>query len=513
MTKKKKPYVLSQSKLTIFLTVLSTFLTIWLFLNESAFAAPALEDTAITDAVESELISDPAVPFDHINVTTADGIVTLTGRTDNILARERAVKIAQVVRGVKSVVDRIEMVPTFARTDIQIEKDIEEAFLFNPATETYEITVQVDAFEATLSGRVDSRPEKMLAETLAKSVKGVIAVHNDIEVKETENRSDPAILADVEQAFEWDVLVDDGLIDVGVKDGTVILTGTVGSAAEKNKAIVDAWVSGVKSVDAKGLEVERWARDADLRGDKYVVKSDVDIRKAVERALFHDPRVSAAGVDIEVRAGLVTLRGAVDSLEAKRAAAGDAENTVGVLRVRNRLKIKPTAEITDREMGDKIRKMVIRDTWLSAFEIDVKVIDNIAYLDGSVNTYFEKARADTLASSVRGVRDVVNNLNVYHKYSSYSFDPYVDDWDIRDYDWYDFQPRIYSSKLDREIEADIRDEFFWSPFVDGDNITVSVGNSIATLTGTVDTKSDRSMAEANAYEGGASQVINNLEVR
>ena len=39
-----------------------------------------------------------------------------------------------------------------------------------------------------------------------------------------------------------------------------------------------------------------------------------------------------------------------------------------------------------------------------------------------------------------------------------------------------------------------------------------VENGIATLTGAVDTKSDRSMAEANAYEGGASQVINNLEV-
>ena len=513
MTKKKKPYVLSQTKLTIIFMVLSTVLTIWVFFEESAFAAPALEDAAITDAVENELISDPAVPFDQIDVATADGIVTLTGRVDNILARERAVKIAQVVRGVKSVVDRIEMVPTFARTDIQIEKDIEEAFLFNPATETYEISIQVDAFEATLSGRVDSRREKMLAETLAKSVKGVIAVHNEIEVKETENRSDPAILADVEQALKWDVLVDDGLIDVGVKDGTVILTGTVGSAAERNIAITEAWVSGVKSVDANGLEVERWARDDDLRGDKYVVKSDVDIRKAVERALLLDPRVSAADVVIEVRAGLVSLRGSVDSLEAKRAAARDAENTVGVLRVRNRLKVKPTAEITDREIGDKIRKAVIRDTWLSAFEIDVKVSDNIAYLKGSVNTYFEKARADTLASSVWGVRDVVNNLNVYHKYSSYSFDPYVDDWDIRDYDWYDFQPRFYSSKLDREIEADIRDEFFWSPFVDGDNITVSVENGIATLTGAVDTKSDRSMAEANAYEGGASQVINKLQVR
>jgi osmotically-inducible protein OsmY len=104
-------------------------------------------------------------------------------------------------------------------------------------------------------------------------------------------------------------------------------------------------------------------------------------------------------------------------------------------------------------------------------------------------------------------------LNVYHKYSSYAFDPYVDDWDIRDYDWYDFQPRSFSSKLDSEIEAEIRDEFFWSPFVDGDKITVSVENGIATLIGAVDNKSDRSMAEANAYEGGASQVINKLEVR
>jgi len=59
----------------------------------------------------------------------------------------------------------------------------------------------------------------------------------------------------------------------------------------------------------------------------------------------------------------------------------------------------------------------------------------------------------------------------------------------------------------------ILNEFFWSPFVDGDKITVSVENGIATLTNAVDTKSDLSMAEVNAYEGGASQMINNLEVR
>lgn len=500
-------------KSIIFLMILSTVWLAALFYGESAGAAPVAGDAAITAAVEKELISDPAVPFDRFDVATADGIVTLTGRVDNILARQRAVKIARAVTGVKSVVDRIEMVPTFSRTDIQIQKDIEEAIFFNPATEDYEIAVRVDAFEATLSGQVDSQAEKMLAEKLAKGVRGVIAVHNDLNVKETQDRFDPAILTDVEQALKWDILVDDALIDVKVQDGTVILTGTVGSAAEKNLAISDAWVSGVKSVEAKGLAVERWARDDDLRSDKYVVKSDVDIRRAVERALLQDPRVSAAAVATEVSAGLVTLRGVVDSLEAKRAAIRDAKNTVGVLRVRSRLKVKPLDEIRDSEIEDKIRKALIRDSWLSAFEIDIKVIDKTAYLDGSVSTFFEKGRADILASSVRGVREVRNNLNVYHKYSSYTFDPYVDEWDIRDFDWYDVRPKSYSSKLDGEIEAEIRDEFFWSPFVDGDDITVSVENGSATLTGTVDTRSERSMAEANAYEAGAVQVINKLEVR
>jgi osmotically-inducible protein OsmY len=513
MTKKKKPFAGDQNKLNFFLMALSTVLAAWMLLNEPASAARAFEDATITNAVEKELISDHVVPFDRIDVMTTNGIVTLTGRVGNILARERAVKIARIVKGVKSVVDRIEMVPTFARSDKEIEADIKEAFLFNPSTEIYEISVQVDAFKATLDGRVDSWREKMLAETLAKGVKGVIAVQNDIEVKETQDRFDPAILADVEQGLKWDVRIDDGQIDVRVIDGQVSLSGIVGSAAEKNLAISHAWVSGVKSVDAKDLEVERWARNDDLRGDKYVVKSDVDIRNAVERALRYDPRVSAANVVTEVRAGLVTLRGTVDSLEAKRAAVRDAENTVDVLRVRNHLKVKPPAEVTDREIGDKIRKAVIRDTWLNAFEIDVKVVDKVAYLNGSVNTYFEKARADTLASSVGGVRKVINKLNVYHTSSPYFYDPYIDEWDIRDFDWYDFQPRFHSFEPDGEIEAQIRDEFFWSPFVDGDNIAVTVENGIATLTGSVDTKSERSLAEANAYEGGAVQVINNLMVK
>jgi len=56
------------------------------------------------------------------------------------------------------------------------------------------------------------------------------------------------------------------------------------------------------------------------------------------------------------------------------------------------------------------------------------------------------------------------------------------------------------------------DEFFWSPFVDGDDITVQMEDGVAELTGTVDTWSEREAAEENARQGGAVIVDNDLLV-
>ncbi|MBD3181561.1 BON domain-containing protein [Candidatus Poribacteria bacterium] len=53
---------------------------------------------------------------------------------------------------------------------------------------------------------------------------------------------------------------------------------------------------------------------------------------------------------------------------------------------------------------------------------------------------------------------------------------------------------------------------FWSLFVDSDGIVVSVEDAVATLTGTVETWSERQSATENAIEGGTIRVINKLEV-
>jgi hypothetical protein len=48
-----------------------------------------------------------------------------------------------------------------------------------------------------------------------------------------------------------------------------------------------------------------------------------------------DPRLRPFHIDIELRDGIVTLRGTVETLEIKTVAEDDARNVVGVWQVRN----------------------------------------------------------------------------------------------------------------------------------------------------------------------------------
>jgi osmotically-inducible protein OsmY len=217
-----------------------------------------------------------------------------------------------------------------------------DALASDPAVDARRIRVHVKDSVVTLTGTVDSWPRFMLCEHIAKEVRGVKAVDNQIRFKSKEKRNDEAIRSDVAYALRWDTLVDHFLIDVQVNNGEVRLEGLVGSAIEKEQAFLDAHVAGVKSVDVSDLEVTGKAGHRRLRQDQYVSPSDREIGRAVKRALLYDPRVSSFDILPRVSGGVVTLRGTVDNLKAKRAAAVDARNTVGVSFVKNRLKVRPT---------------------------------------------------------------------------------------------------------------------------------------------------------------------------
>jgi osmotically-inducible protein OsmY len=69
---------------------------------------PMTDDT-ITDQVRLKLTSDPDVKGGALQVDVKDGVVTLSGAVELPKQRDKAEKIAHKVKGVKSVVNRIEV--------------------------------------------------------------------------------------------------------------------------------------------------------------------------------------------------------------------------------------------------------------------------------------------------------------------------------------------------------------------------------------------------------------------
>jgi osmotically-inducible protein OsmY len=370
------------------------------------------------------------------------------------------------------------------RSDAGIHGDVEAALLMDPAADSYEIDASVDEGSVTLEGRVDSWQEKQVAADVVSGVRGVREVNNQLAVDFDLNRSDSEIAADVRKRLDWDVRLGDGLIDAEVQDGRVELTGWVGSAAELTLARSSAWVAGTREVDTSGLDVRWWADDGTRSAD-YSVRTDADIEQAVRDAFLYDPRVLSFEPEVRVENGEVTLSGIVDNAEARRAAEMDARNTVGVWRVRNHIKVRPTETPADADLVQSVRKAIARDPYLERHPITVLADAGHITLEGRVDYDYEKQRADRVARRMAGVSSVGNELRVDHNWT-----------------W----------RSDFEIRRSIEDELYWSPFVDSDAVSVTVENGVATLQGTVDDWSEAIHAIDNARDGGARRVRSRLEI-
>jgi osmotically-inducible protein OsmY len=458
-----------------------------------AVSSSDIKDSDITLAVERHLQKDDGVPAHLIDVRTKNGIVTLSGPVENLLARERAAEIAATIKGVRSVINLIDVL-SIIRTDAEILTDVEHALLDDPATDVFDVKVKVQNGSVALTGRVDSWQEEQLCVVVARSVIGVKEVKSDIHVSQKSKRLDSDIRADIERRLAYDVWLEDALIDIKVLGGKVILSGTVGSLAEKTRAFRSAWVAGVTSVEDKDLMVD-WSESREMRRptENYPMKSDKEIKQAIKEAFAYDPRLSPFNFMVTVENGVVTLNGQVHNLKAKQVAEQDVTNTVGVWLVKNHIKVRPgmgshssQKPHVDAELAKKVRLALLRNPYTHQHEITVTVNNRLAMLDGTVNSNLDKVKAEEVVSAVKGVAAVTNNLRV---------------------------KKTWTPKDDWEIKRDIAGELWWSPFVDEDDVSVSVTDGTVTLVGVVDTLRERRVATENAYEGGAKHVRNELKVR
>ncbi len=468
-------------KMSLVLALSAAFL---LTFQQQSQAAEKLRDDSITEAIEVELWTNDIVNMNSINTETQNGVVTFTGTVNNILARDRILKVAETIKGVRAIVNRMDVEPVTNMSDNELRIAVDNALLHNPTTDLYEVKTSVNDGVVTLTGDVQSWSEKEICSTVVKSVSGVKKVDNDISINYKMDRSDYEIMQEVESRMANDVQVDDKLINVSVNDGNVSLSGTVGSLSEKNRARADAWVGGVKSVSFDDLIIEWWARD-EMRRNEMESRSDTEVEKAVKAAFLYDPRVLSFNPKVEAEFGTVTLTGIVDNLQAKQAAEQDALNTVGVWRVKNHLKVRPEVIPTNSELEERVEKKLRNNTYVEWSQISIDAVNGIVYLTGDVNTSFEKYQAEQATRSVKGVIDIINNINYEYEWT------WSPDWEIRE---------------------NVKEQLEWSSFVDESEINVSVDNGVVTLMGDTYDWSEYNAAERNAYEGGAKDVVNNLVV-
>jgi osmotically-inducible protein OsmY len=87
----------------------------------------------------------------------------------------------------------------YQRSDDRIREDVCERLTRDPDIDASEIDVKVTNGEVTLTGTVDERQSKRMAEELAENISGVKDVHNQVRVKNRDTHSESGTNKDTKE--------------------------------------------------------------------------------------------------------------------------------------------------------------------------------------------------------------------------------------------------------------------------------------------------------------------------
>jgi osmotically-inducible protein OsmY len=350
-------------------------------------------DPLITGRIQAKYFASPDVKAHRIDVDTKNGIVTLEGTVDTEGQREAAAALARGVDGVTRVENNL-LVRAAAHTAADtprhhspdaslparqghtpawVTAKIQSQYYLNPELKPWRIDVDTSSSGAvTLSGTVDSDSDRTEAVRIARATEGVTGVNNNLRVepqgvattgaiKDTAAVKNDAreIQADARSAARtaavavddsWITMkiqskffVDDDVraraIDVDTKDGMVTLKGSVESEGERHQALsIARSTDGVRMVHDNLVVHSRRASSPRPGGSRV---DDAWITMKIQSKYFIHDEIKSRKVDVDTKNGVVTLKGSVPSDVAKGAAAVIAQDTDGVSKVVNQLKIEP----------------------------------------------------------------------------------------------------------------------------------------------------------------------------
>lgn len=210
--------------------------------------------------------------------------------------------------------------------DLSLRQDILDELEFQPNIDAVHIGVAVEKGVVTLTGHVTNYAQKIAAERAVKSVKGVRAIAEKIEVRFPSDFvvADDTIASRTLDVISWNTEVPDDRIKVRVQAGWVTLEGEVDWQFQKEATERSVRkLSGVKGV-------------TNLLTLKVQVNA-ADVQRKIEDALKRNAALEAHGIHVKVTGGTVKLEGKVNLWLERQAAERAAWSVPGVYKVEDKL--------------------------------------------------------------------------------------------------------------------------------------------------------------------------------
>lgn len=200
-----------------------------------------VSNSALREDVLAELRADPGVQPSDIEVHVHHGRVHLRGTVPTLPQKLQAERDAWRVRGVTDVVDElgVELADEHSRPDAELAAAAREVLRHHVSIPADSITVTSHHGTLTVHGTVDHDYQRRAAVAALRSLWGVGDLVDRITLRPVTNPVD--LLEHIRAALLRNALLDHATITAQVDGDTVILTGNVGSRAERVEAERVAW--------------------------------------------------------------------------------------------------------------------------------------------------------------------------------------------------------------------------------------------------------------------------------
>jgi osmotically-inducible protein OsmY len=226
------------------------------------------------------------------------------------------------------------------------------------------------------------------------------------------SETDSRIESSARESYVYKTYLKSDAINIQSVDGVVTLKGSV--AEESHKSLAKETVAnlpGVKSVDDQLV----------LKGEKPAENSDGWIGTKVKTNLLFHSNVNAFKTEVDVKEGVVTLKGEAASQAQKDLAGEYAKDVSGVKDVKNEMTLANAPAASGQTLGDKIddasitaqvKVALLSHHSTSAVNTKVATSEGVVTISGIAKNEAEKVLVSKLANDVNGVKSVVNNMTI-----------------------------------------------------------------------------------------------------